>query len=156
MSEIPGQSDPLDHEIIAEIYCHIVFWTRDFAPTLTRETLAAAAETMDQAMFTVDGEALVVGGAENHLHVLARLSPSRSLQETLGALRRYSEARIAGVCGIPDFSWSHSELAVTISPEDLDRARRFVQDQQSYHDLVPFEAELRDLFDEHGFDYDGK
>jgi len=81
MTDMPEPFDFPAGEIIAEIYCHIIFWTRRLQPALLREMLAGAREVMDQAMFTVEGEALAAGGAENHLHILARLSPDHACRK---------------------------------------------------------------------------
>jgi REP element-mobilizing transposase RayT len=154
MFEIPDGFP--DDEIIAEIYCHILFWTRELQPALSREILAGAREAMDQAMFTVEGEALAAGGAENHLHILARLSPDHSVAEVLDVLRRHSAAMVAKASGKGDFSWHEEDVAVTISPEDLSKAREFIEGQESHHEIVSFQSEMKALFDENGFEYDDR
>jgi putative transposase len=144
----------LENEIVAEIYCHILFWTRDLQPALSREMLDGAREAMDQAMFTVEGEALAAGGAENHLHILARLSPNHSLAEVLDTLRRQSAAWVAAACGRKDFSWHEDDVAVSIGPDDLRRTREFIERQASHHEAVTFHQELKAILDENGIDYD--
>ena len=44
--------------------------------------------------------------------------------------------------------------AVSISPSDLKTAREFIESQESHHEIVSFQCELKAIFDEHGFDYD--
>jgi REP element-mobilizing transposase RayT len=154
MHEMPEPDDFPDDEIIAEIYCHVIFWTRQLQPALSHEMLAGAREVMDQAMFAVAGEALAAGGTENHLHILVRMSPDHTLAEVLDALRGRSAAWIAQACGKGDFCWSESEVAVSISPDELSAAREFIERQASHHEIVTFQSELKAIFDEHGFDYD--
>lgn len=154
MPEMPEPDELPADEIIAEMYCHIIFWTRKLRPALSRDMQAGAREVMDQAMFTVEGEALAAGGAENHLHILARLSPDHSVQEVLDTLRQRSEAWVAQACGMQDFSWHEDDVAVSISPSDLKTAREFIERQESHHEIVSFQCEMKAIFDEHGFDYD--
>ena len=154
MSEMPEPDDFPDGEIIAEIYCHVIFWTRQLQPALSPDMLAGACEVMDQAMFAVEGEALAAGGTENHLHVLVRMSPDHTLAEVLDALRGRSSAWVAGACGKGDFHWSESDVAVSISPDELSVASDFIGRQASHHEIVTFESELKAIFYEHGFDYD--
>jgi putative transposase len=154
MSKMPEFDDAPEDEIIAELYFHIIFWTRKLRPALSAKMLANARQVMDQALFTVDGEALAAGGTENHLHVLARLSPDHSSQKSLDALRRRSAAWVAEACGVRDFSWSENEVAVTISPDDLKAAADFIDSQESHHEIVSFQCELKAIFDEHGFHYE--
>jgi REP element-mobilizing transposase RayT len=154
MFEIPEFGDSRSDEIIAEIYCHVIFWTRQLQPAMSREMLAGACEVMDQAMFAVAGEALAAGGTENHLHILVRMSPDHTLAEALDAIRGRSAAWVAEACGKGDFHWSENEVAVSISPDELSAAREFIEGQASHHEIVTFQSELKAIFDEHGFDYD--
>lgn len=154
MSEMPEPDDFPDDEVIAEIYCHIVFWTRHLQPSLRPEMLAGACEVMDQAMFAVAGEALAAGGTENHLHVLVRMSPDHSLVEVLDALRQGSAVWGFGDSGKANFRWSENDVAVSIGPDELSAAREFIERQASHHEIVTFQSELKAIFDEHGFDYD--
>ena len=56
--------------------------------------------------------------------------------------------------GRADSSWSENEVAVSIGPEDLNLARRFIEGQESHHEIVSFQSELKAILDEHGLDYD--
>jgi len=143
-----------DDEVIAEIYCHIIFWTPKLQPVLSPEMLAKACEEMDQAMFTVAGEALAAGGSENHLHILARMSPEYSVQQAIDALEARSASMVARECEVPNFAWKDESVAVTISPEELGAARGFIENQASHHEIVTFQSELKAIFYEHGFEYD--
>ncbi len=154
MPKKPEFDDFPADEIIAEMYCHIIFWTGKLRPVMSPDMLANAREEMDQAMFTVEGEALAAGGAENHLHILARLSPDHSVQETVDTLRRRSATWVARARGMQDFSWNESEVVVSISPDHLQLAREFIESQESHHEIVSFQRELTDILDEHGLDYD--
>jgi len=154
MTDMPEPDSFPEDEIIAELYCHIIFWTEKLRPVLSPAMLANACNEMDQAMFTVEGEALAAGGGADHLHILARLSPDHSIQEAVDTLRKRSEAWIAPASGIPGFSWNEDEVVVSISPDQLETARLFIESQQSHHEIVLFQCEMKGIFDEHGFDYD--
>jgi REP element-mobilizing transposase RayT len=154
MSTMPEFDDVPEDENVAELYYHIIFWTGKLRPTLSRNMLANAREEMDQALFTVEGEALAAGGMENHLHILARLSPDHTLLEALNALRRRSATWVAQTCGMQHFSWKEDQVAVSISPDGLNMAREFIESQESHHEIVSFQCELTAILDEHGFDYD--
>ena len=154
MFELPEFDDSRSDEIIAEMYCHVIFWTPQLQPALSPDMLAGACELLDQAMYTVEGEALAAGGTENHLHILVRFSPDHTLAEALDAIRAHSAAWVGGALGKGDFHWSENEVAVSISPDQLSVAREFIDRQASHHEIVTFQSELKAIFDEHGFDYD--
>jgi REP element-mobilizing transposase RayT len=152
MSNVPEHDDVPGDEVIAELYCHFIFWSPKLRPVLPRETLATVREDLDQAMFTIDGEALAAGGSENHLHILARLSPDHTLDEAIETLRERSATWVAGTSGMDSFHWSESCVAVSVSPEDLGRARESIENQESHHEIVSFECEIKAICDEHGFE----
>ena len=154
MSNVPEYDDVRGDRTIAELYCHIIFWSPKLRPVLRRGIIAALREDLDQAMFTIDGEALATGGSENHLHILARLSPDHSLDEAIETLRGRSEAWVARTCGMEGFRWSEACVAVTVSPEDLGQARQSIEDQESHHEIVSFECEIKAICNEHGFEFE--
>lgn len=111
-----------DDEVVAEMYAHVIFWTRKLRPALTPEMLARACEEMDQAMFAVQGEALAAGGAAEHLHILVRASPEHTVAETIEALRRRCEAWVA-----PDgkkVAWSENDVALSLALRTSTRPER--------------------------------
>ena len=55
---------------------------------------------------------------------------------------------------MPDFSWNENEVVVSISPGQVETAKSFIASQQSHHEIVSFQSELKCIFDEHGFEYD--
>jgi REP element-mobilizing transposase RayT len=136
------------------LYFHIIFWTRKLQPALSREMLAGACEEMDQAMFPVESEALAAGGTESHLHILARISPDHSLQEVLYTLRKRLKTWVAKAGAKRSDPWHEDDVSVSMSPEDLDAAKAFIELQQSHHEIVTFQSEMKAIFDEHGFEYD--
>ena len=154
MSKMPEPEDFPEDDIVVEIYLHIIFWTRGLQPALPREMLAQAREEMDQAMFTVEGDAAAAGGTENHLHILVRLSPDHSVAEVLDVLRRRSAALAAKASGRGDFSWSEDDVAVTISPDQLNEMQEFINRQALHHKTVTFQQELTAILDENGIEYD--
>lgn len=151
MSNVPEYDDVRRDEIIAELYCHFVFWSPKLRPVLLRETLATIREVLDEAMFATDGEVLAAGGSENHLHILGRLSPDHTLDEAIETLRGRSAESVARTCGMEGFRWSESCVVLTVSPDALGRAREFIEDQESHHEVVTFECEIKAICDEHGF-----
>jgi REP element-mobilizing transposase RayT len=154
MSNVPEHDDVPGGRIIAGLYCHIIFWSPKLRPVLSPCMLAAIGKDLDQAMFTIDGEALAAGGGENHLHILARLSPDHTLDEAIETLRERSATSVARTCGMEGFRWSEACVAVTVSPEDLGRARESIEDQESHHEIVSFECEIKAICDEHGFEFE--
>ena len=154
MSEFLEPDDFPEDEVIAEIYLHIIFWTLKLRPGLTRDMLSGACEAMDQAMFTVEGEALAAGGTPDHLHILARLSPDHSVQEALDALRKASTAWAVKAGGAEDLAWSQNDVAVGISTEHIKQACEFIASQQAHHEIVSFQSELTGILDENGIEYE--
>jgi REP element-mobilizing transposase RayT len=154
MSKMPEPEDFPEDEIIFEVYLHIIFWTKGLQPALTPEMLAGAREAMDQAMFTVEGEALAAGGAADHLHILARLSPNHSIAKVLETLRRQCAAWTDKDRDGKDSAWQEDEVAVTIGVDELASTSKYMDRQAQYHKGVTFRSELTGILDANGIEYD--
>lgn len=154
MSGIPEFDGFFEDEVIAELYLHIIFWTRKLQPVLTSTMLAAAREPLDQAMFKIEGEVLACGGAADHLHIIARISPNHAAQKASDVLRQSSQALVANESGIRNFKWHDVELSVTLDPESLEAFKESMTVQEAHHKTVPFQVELTRILDEHEMDYD--
>jgi REP element-mobilizing transposase RayT len=145
---------PADGEGISELYFHVIFWTRKLRPTVPIRLLADAKEQLDHQFYPLEGEVLAVGGTDNHMHILARLSPDLSPEKATAFLRESSAVWVAQANGAKGFFWNDNEVVLSLSPGDLSAAQAFIEGQQSHHEVVSFESELKIIFDEHGFEWD--
>ena len=134
---------------------HLVFSTKDRRPWISPDLLPRLCEYLGGMIRQQGGYSMLINGPQDHLHVITGLSPTISVSDALRDLKANSTNWIHET--FPDlkvFCWQDGYAAFTISPSVLDRAVKYVQNQQEHHKKVTFEEELKWLLENHGIKYD--
>jgi putative transposase len=142
---------------LAQIYVHIVFSTKDRKPWLHDGDLCDQLYAYMATILrdNVDSPAILINGAEDHVHVLVRLSRKfpvmkvvqESKVETSKWLKR--QATIAD-----DFSWQAGYGAFSVSASALEAVKVYIRNQREHHRRMSFQDEFRELCSRHGLELD--
>ncbi len=102
-----------------------------------------------------ESQAIQIGGHDDHVHMVVRLSRTRTLAEVIGTVKSSSsrwikteDARLA------DFAWQAGYAAFSVGPSELDRIVAYVQRQVEHHQQFGFQEEMRRFFAEYGVEFD--
>ena len=140
---------------LSAVYIHLVFSTKHRQPFLKGEGLRSELHAfLGGASKTLECPPLIVGGVEDHVHLLARFGRSITQAEWVKELKRVSnllveerrrhyELRMAG--GYADFS---------VSQSNLEQVKRYIANQKNHHRKVTFQDELRGLLTKHRIEWD--
>jgi putative transposase len=101
----------------------------------------------------LDGRMIAINGVENHLHLLVRLGPTRSLSDCLRELKAGSSRWIRSTYD-PKFSWQRRYGAFTVSESACSSVANYIANQKEHHGRVTFEDEYRTLLERHNVEYD--
>ena len=103
----------------------------------------------------LDCPAIVVGGVEDHVHLLARQARTITLADWIKELKRASSlwAKAQDRSG-ESFQWQAGYGAFSVSQSQSEEVRRYIACQAEHHRRFDFQRELRLLLDQHGVDYD--
>ena len=98
---------------------------------------------------------VLVGGIENHLHLLlgipAALSVSKALQLIKGGSSAWIKENLPGMGG---FAWQDGYAAFTVSKSQVSEVEEYIRGQREHHRVKTFEEEYRAFLDRHEIDYD--
>jgi putative transposase len=76
---------------LAQIYVHIIFATKERRPLLQNESLRAEVHRyLGGVCRNLESPAIVVGGVEDHVHILCRLSRTKTVSALVRELKRES------------------------------------------------------------------
>ena len=101
------------------------------------------------------GIMLGIGGMPDHLHLIAKFKPDRSVAEIVRLIKANSSKWVNDHHGEPGrFAWQAGYGAFSVSLSQLDALRDYVANQQSHHRVRSFQDEFRDFLDKHGIEYD--
>jgi REP element-mobilizing transposase RayT len=93
-----------------------------------------------------------VGGMDDHIHLLIQIPPSLSLAKAVLAIKSNS-SRWANEQG-QKFRWQDGYAAFGVSGSIVPAVVRYIQNQESHHRKMNFDAELIALLKKHGVEYD--
>jgi REP element-mobilizing transposase RayT len=143
-------------ESLSQIYVHIVFSTKERRRYLQNKQLRDELHHyLGGACRTLDSPSLIVGGIEDHVHILCRLSRTRTISELIRELKRESSKWIKTKSAeLRDFHWQDGYGAFSISPSHCEMLRKYIAGQEEHHKAETFQDEFRRLLKKYAVEYD--
>ncbi len=143
---------------LAKVYLHLVFSTKDRTPFLSNRRLRQETHAyLAGACRQLGSPSLIVGGVEDHVHILCYMSRTLSIADLIKEAKRESSKWIKTKDGtLSDFHWQGGYGAFSISPSHVDDLRRYIASQEEHHRQESFQDEFRRLLRKYGIEYDEK
>jgi putative transposase len=141
---------------LSQIYLHIVFSTKNRAPFLVDKALREAVHAyLAGTCRNLESPSLIVGGVEDHLHILCRFSKNLSVAQFFRELKRESSKWIkAKGRELASFYWQNGYGAFSISPSHVEALKEYIANQEEHHRQETFQEEFRRLLKKYGVEYD--
>ena len=141
---------------LAQIYLHIVFSTKDRRPFLRDPELRPKLYAyMAGTLRGLGSPALKIGGVEDHVHVLCRLTRTGALADLIRDLKRDTSKWVKeNGRGLDAFGWQLGYGAFSISPNHVEPLKKYIEDQEEHHRTETFEDELLRLLTKYGIEFD--
>ena len=134
---------------------HIVFSTKDRRPLITAERELRLYDYIGGSIRGMGGISLELNGAEDHVHILAKLRPDRALSDVLRDLKANATGWMHEVFPtLKQFSWQRGYGAFTVSHSNVDEVRQYIARQKEHHRKTSFREEFIDFLKANGIRYD--
>ncbi len=141
---------------LANVLVHLVFSTKE------RRALFQIPELRDEMHRYLAGisaklecPAIIVGGATDHVHVLAAQSRTIALADWVKELKRASSLwakRKRREWSL--FQWQAGYGAFSVSQSQKERVKTYIANQEEHHRRLSFQDEFRQMLKRHGIAYD--
>jgi len=141
---------------LAETYFHIVFSTKDRVPFLRDRALRSELHTyLGGTCRNLQSPSLIVGGVEDHIHILCRFGRTITTADLLKALKKESSKWIKGKDpSLGDFYWQSGYGVFSTEESRIPELRRYIATQEEHHRTESFKDEFRRLLKECNAEYD--
>ncbi|XZE18905.1 transposase [Pirellulaceae bacterium SH449] len=140
---------------LVQIYVHIVYSTKNRVPFLKnaadRKRLHAYLAGIHK---NLDAPALVIGGVEDHVHVLCRLGKTIDISDLVRDAKKDSSSWVKSELSIKNFYWQTGYGAFSISPSHIPALTAYIENQEEHHRKVTFQDEFRRLCKKYGLEID--
>lgn len=140
---------------LSAVYIHLVFSTKHHQPFLKDEGLRAELHSfLGGTSKTLECPPLIVGGVEDHVHLLARFGRTITQAEWVKELKRVSNIWLKEERGLARFEWQAGYADFSVSQSNLKQVERYIANQKNHHRKFTFQNELRELLTRHRIEWD--
>lgn len=141
---------------LAQIYLHVVFSTKNRQAYLRRKELRQEMHRyLGGACRNLESPSLQIGGVEDHVHLLCRLSKKMSVSSFVGEVKRESSKWIkTKAATLEGFHWQDGYGAFSLSPSHVEAVTEYIANQEQHHREESFQDEFRRLLKKYGIAYD--
>jgi REP-associated tyrosine transposase len=110
---------------------------------------------MTGALQNLDSPSLIVGGVDDHVHVLCRLSRKIAIADLIKEVKADSSKWAKKhKLGVADFTWHSGYAAFAVSPSNASHVKRYIENQEAHHRKTTFQDELREFLRKHQVEFD--
>ncbi len=139
---------------LALMLVHIIFSTKCRKPFLRSIELRSQAHAyLTGALRRLECDPLIVGGVDDHIHILCELSRKISLSELVKNLKTSSTRNLKDY-GHQGFSWQTGYGVFSVSQSAKESVIAYIANQEAHHRKTSFQDEFRALLTKYGIDFD--
>jgi putative NIF3 family GTP cyclohydrolase 1 type 2 len=103
----------------------------------------------------IDGLPVLIGGVEDHVHILTALSQKRALEDVVRDLKANSSRWVHQKWPtVSEFAWQAGYGAFTVSIRGVPQVKAYIEGQAAHHREVPFAEEFRRFLHTHGIAFE--
>jgi REP-associated tyrosine transposase len=141
---------------LAQIYLHIVFSTKERRRYLKDPTLRQELHRyLGGTCRSLECPSLIVGGVDDHIHILCRLARTWSVSDLDRELKRESSKWLKTQSReLFDFHWQDGRGAFSVSPGHVEALRQYIARHEEHHKTESYQDEFRRLLEKYGIEYD--
>jgi REP element-mobilizing transposase RayT len=137
------------------LHYHLIFSTKRRAPQITSEFRQRLYDYIGGILKNANGCLIAAGGADDHVHLLARLHAQTAVADALRIIKTNSSKWVhETLTNKSDFAWQTGYAAFAVSRSNMAAVRRYIETQEAHHRRVTFQEELIVFLEKHGLEYD--
>ncbi|MBE0544706.1 MAG: IS200/IS605 family transposase [Verrucomicrobia bacterium] len=141
---------------LAKILVHTVFSTKDRRPLLRDRAIREELHRyLGGILANLDCQPIIVGGVEDHVHLLCALSRTCEAAEMVKEVKRGSSLWIKTKDpDLQDFAWQSGYGIFSIGFSQIESVRNYIAGQEQQHHKVSFQDEFRRLLKRYEIEFD--
>ncbi len=117
-----------------ELYVHCVWSTWDRLPLITEALERPVYACIQEECHRLKAESVAIGGIKDHVHVLARFTPSVCIADLVKQMKGVSSHVAShGLDHENPFKWQARYGAFTVTKADVPRVRAYIMHQKEHH-----------------------
>jgi len=141
---------------LAKILIHTVFSTKARRPFLRDKTLRDELHRyLGGILANLECQPVIMGGVEDHVHLLCALSRTCNAAEMVKEVKRGSSLWIKTISAdLRDFAWQNGYGIFSIGFSQIEAVRQYIAAQEEHHRTISFQDEFRQLLKRYEIEFD--
>ena len=141
---------------LSSVHIHLVFSTKDREPFLRDAVIQKEMHAyLGGVSKELDCSPVIVGGTEDHVHLLCRLARTLSQSDWVKEIKRVSSIWIKQrEPELAAFAWQGGYGAFSVSASAMDKTREYITGQHEHHKKQTFQEEYRAFLAKHKMEWD--
>ena len=141
---------------LSAVYLHLVFSTKERRPFLREHSARADLHAyLGGISKRLECPPILVGGVEDHVHLLGRFGRTITQAEWVKVLKRASSVWLKEQgAEWADFAWQNGYADFSVSQSNLEKVKNYIANQEEHHRKLSFQDEVRALFTKHQIEWD--
>lgn len=141
---------------LSKIIVHTIFSTKDRRPFLRDKTLREELHRYLGGILSHHNcQPLIIGGVEDHVHILTTLSRTCEAAEMVKEVKRGSSLWLKTKNpDLNDFAWQSGYGIFSIGYSQVEAVRKYISGQDEHHRKVSFQDELREFLKRYDVEFD--
>lgn len=140
---------------LSAVYIHLVFSTKERHPFLRDEGVRSGLHSyLGGISKQLECPPIIVGGVEDHVHLLSRFGRRITQADWVKELKRVSNLWLKKLGEFDEFQWQGGYADFSVSQSNLEQAKKYIANQQHHHRRISFQDEVRALLTKHEVEWD--
>ena len=132
------------------LHYHVIFSTKNREPWIRPGIEARVWSYLGCIARENDMKAILIGGIENHVHLLLGLPPTVTVSKAVQLIKGGSSAWLKETFhGTRGFGWQDGYGAFTVSKSLVPEVESYIRNQREHHRIKTFEEEYRAMLEKH-------
>ena len=138
------------------LHYHLVFATKERRPFIRPEWRNRLHDYLGGTVRGLGAFSRMVGGVEDHVHLLIDLRATHCLADFMRELKKGSSAWVHETISDGEFGWQEGYAAFSVSAPALPGVTRYIENQEEHHRKKSSAEELEELLKLAGVEYNSK
>jgi len=141
---------------LVKIYVHIIFSTKNHVHFLAHDTIRNQMHAYLAKIFmNYDSPAIIVGGANEHIHELVQVSKNYLIPKIIGEVKRSSSKWVKNKSTfLSKFQWQNGYGAFSVGQSMIPNLKKYIVNQIKHHHKISFKEEYIAFLKKYKIDYD--
>lgn len=140
---------------LAKVYLHLIFSTKNREPLLADAWRDELFKVLGGTANNLGCQSLIVGGVEDHVHMLFQLGRTITIADAIGKIKSTSSSWINQTRGVSlPFHWQNGYAVFSVSQSNIEAVREYIRSQPEHHMKQSFQEEVRQWLRQYAIEWD--